>query len=220
MEMTFNQHPTLICSLPRLPGDFEQPYLPISRPRLESRLSMLTEAEQEIIKLLERFWRWEATPVDENPQELYTELLRRCSAPGLRECLEVLADIRLLSVALRARKAGKKIDAPLGRWGPTVLRNWELPDFGLGLRFPWLAEIETFLNKRQYLRAERKVCQTVWQEMSRIADRHYFDLAFIFTYLVRWDLINRWAVRDPKEALGRFNTLVKEVIGTYAGKIE
>ncbi|MCB2182414.1 MAG: DUF2764 domain-containing protein [Desulfobulbaceae bacterium] len=218
--MNLNQYQTLICSLPRLPADFEQPHVPISRPRLENRRQMLDEQDVEMLKTLERFWRWEGARDDEKPQALYEKLVEMSPDPGVLECVNVLADIRMLTAAVRSRIMKKKIDVQVGRWGAHIVRNWEVPDFGLSLRFPWLTEFRNLLENRQYTKAERKVCRIAWQEMAKVADHHYFDLPAFISYIVRWDLIRQWAVRDHDRGLERFNTLVEEAIGDYAGQIE
>jgi hypothetical protein len=220
MSMNLNQYPTLMCSLPPLPAEFEQPHVPISRPRLEDRLQMLADWEVDMIRTLEKFWRWKSESDGEKPSDLYEKLIGMSHKTELLECINVLADIRMLTVAVRSRILKKKIKYPVGQYGPHIIRNWQVPDFGLGLRFPWLTEFRNQLENRRYAEAERKVCRLVWQEMAKIADRHHFDLSAVIAYLVRWDLINRWAVRDLDKGLDRFNTLVKEAIGDYAGQIE
>lgn len=213
------QYPTLICSLPRLPADFEQTHVPISRPRLENRLQMLEEPDAALIHTLECFWRWEFYRPDRPPAKLYAELLAMTADAGLLECIDRLTDIRVLTVVVRARLLNQKMAQPPGRWGAHITRNWRLADFGLGRRFPWLPEFRQLLENKQYTRAERQLCRTVWQEMKRVADWHQFELPAVISYLVRWDLINRWAVRDYARGVNRFNTLVEEAIGDYAGQI-
>jgi hypothetical protein len=216
--MALNQHATLLCSLPRLPADFEQPHVPLSWPRMENRLRMLDADEVRLLATLGAFWRWELARPDHDPVRLYEELLALGQDDdGLLECVETLADIRMLTVAVRAKAMDRTVAAAVGRWGAHVLRHWQLPEFGLGLRFPWLAEYGHHLENRQYAQAERTACRVIWQQMAAIADRHYFDLVAIIAYLVRWDLISRWAARDSEAGRDRFHTLVKEALGDYAG---
>mgnify|MGYP001064687674 CR=1 FL=1 len=210
--------PTLVASLPRLPSDFEQPHVPISRPRLENRLQMLPEEELELVRLVDGFWRWEYQ--EREGPDIYAAMVSRIDNPAVLECIQVLADIRMLTVAVRARLRGGKPEAVVGRWGEHILRNWQTPDFGLVLRFPWLTEFRGLLENKDYAGAERRVCRIVWHEMARAAENHYFDLTVIISYLVRWDIINRWAVRDHARGVDRFTALVKEAIGDHAGKIE
>jgi hypothetical protein len=107
----------------------------------------------------------------------------------------------------------------VGRWGEHIVRNWQTPDFGLALRFPWLPGFRDLLEKKDYAGAERLLCRITWQAMARAAEHHYFDLTVIICYLVRWDIINRWAVRDRARGIDRFTTLVKEAIGKHAAEI-
>jgi hypothetical protein len=181
---------------------------------------MLGDRDGELIRTLERFWRWEFCGVDTPPQNLYDRLVAMSGDPELLECIEILTDIRMLTVAVRSKILNKKISRPAGRWGAHIVRNWSVPDFGLSVRFPWLTEFRALLENKQYTQGERKVCHVVWREMARIADGHYFDLPALIAYLIRWDLVNRWAVRDPDSGCNRFDTLVEEAIGDNAGQIQ
>lgn len=219
--MALNQHATLLCSLPPLPVDFEQPHVPLSWPRMESRVRMLDPHEIKLLGTLADFWRWEFAQHSRQPSRLYEKLLEMSNGnDGLRQCLMVLADIRMLTVAVRAKAMEMRLDTAVGRWGDHVRRNWQVPDFGLSRRFPWLTDYGRHVEQKRYTEAERKACQVIWREMARVADYHSFDLAAIIAYLVRWELISRWAARDGAAGRQRFNTLVEEAIGDYAGKID
>ncbi len=210
---------TLIASLPPLPLDFEQAGLPINRPRLESRLDMLSDRDREIIARLERFLRWERRPdqhTDRAAIAAYEGIVADIEYPLAREIVTTLMDIRIIVAALRRRRHELASIEPVGSWGRHIVRNWQRTNFGLGVRFPWLEPLRLALVENKVMEAHHLVTSIIWDYLRKLADRHYFDFEAVMLYLVRWDVLSNWIKQDRDRGRERFKQLTREVMGGYA----
>lgn len=210
---------TLIASLPPLPLALEQAGLPINRPRLESRLDMLSDWDREIIVRLEKFLRWERQPdrhSDRAVMAAYGKIIADIEYPLARRIVATLMDIRIIVAALRRRRRNLPPLEPVGNWGRHIVRNWQRPDFGLGVRFPWLDRLRLDLEENRVGEAHRLIITEIWGYLRKLADRHYFDFEAVMLYLVRWDVVNGWIRQDPEQGRARFNQLAREAMGQYA----
>jgi hypothetical protein len=210
---------TLIASLPPLPLTPEQAGLPINRPRLESRLGMLSDRDRVIIEQLEKFLRWERRPDQHSDRAVmatYARIVADIEYPLAREIVTTLMDIRIIVAALRRRRRNLPPLEPVGSWGRHIVRNWQQPNFGLGVRFPWLDRLRLDLEEDKVMEAHRLIIAEIWDYLRQLADRHYFDFEAVMLYLARWDVVNNWIRHDPEKGRARFNQLTREVLGQYA----
>ena len=97
-----------------------------------------------------------------------------------------------------------------------IARHWSHPDFRLGGRFPWIAEVDTLLSGNSLGELERKVVDIVWQYVGRLSEPYHFTFEAVVIYLIRWELVYRWTQRDAEVGRQRFDQLVTEAMGEYA----
>lgn len=216
------QYITLMASLPEMPPGFEVERVPISLPRLKGRLTMLTWRDQALVRRFMRFvglenHRWDRK--DEDVLLEYEEILGEMESPFVRDLVVQLADIRMLVAAVRRKlKNGTPPEIMVGKLADRIVHNWQKPQFGLGTRFPWLAELTGLLAENHVRAAERLLNSILWQKLYNLSQYHLFDFEALAVYLARWNIVHNWVTgRDRDEGRRRLDQLVEEAMGKYAG---
>jgi len=199
----------LLTSLPALPRHFEQPVQPISRLKLTTRLRMVEPGDKEILQLFIQF-------LDGNKdEEIFVkdyDLLQSLLTGSASSVLLDIADIQMISGALRARIGGQQAPRAIGRFGDYIRRNFPEADFGLGRRFPWLHDLDLLLQQNDSQGAMRKISRQRWQVATQNIQEHGFDLEAMMLYLVRWHTLSVWALRNPDTGRTIFTTFIEETI--------
>jgi len=209
---------TLLTSLPAMPADFRQPHLPISRPRLEDRLSMLDRDSLAFVDLLFSLMAFDTSAAehcDPERQVLFEKIHEAMPDQAIRRQIDFLIDSWDIAAALRARQHKKQPPLMLGQYAGHIRRFWQHPQFNLGLRFTWINTVVQLLKNDRIVQAENEIYQAVWQMVRQQTEQHYFSMSALITYLIQWHLISRWSARDEKTGAKRFTSLLAEAIDGY-----
>lgn len=214
---------TLVTSLPYLPRFDRADRLPINWDRLQERLKMLDPGDAEAAGALIGFLRWDR----QSPAETHTkpgadldQIEEMMRDRRLRAVLEFPIALRTILSALRRRRRGLAGPKPgerwgLGRWVEYVERNWDEPDFGLGVVLPWVARARECIETGDMLALDHLLMGLVWDQVGRLTEGHEFEFRGVLAYLVKWDILQRWLSRDKKKAGARIEELLTEVIGEH-----
>lgn len=214
----------LVASLPYLPPLFAANKPPVSRERLESRLGMLDDEDRrELTKIedLMRFARLSLDTTDSEVIERAERVIPEIRSERLRQVATWRMEIRTVVAALRRRMAGSSPAKTherwgYGRWVNHIEKNWTRPDFGLAFAVPYVVRFQQLIEQRDALGMERALLGTVYKELARVSDAHHFDFESVVLYVLKWDIIARWARYDKQRAQERFDRLVGEGLGEYA----
>ena len=210
---------TLVSSLPLLPHFSEAQWLPLSRKRLDQRLSMLSEEHAKQLHLAEDLIKWQRQPISRTTEQVagqFRRALPLITHPALREFVEYRMAQRTALVALRRRRLGLPKPADdetwgVGPWLPLVKASWDRNDLGLGHLLPWLDEAGKLLSGGSALELERLLMDAVWTRLGRIAERSPFGFEPVIGFVFRWDILQRWMSYDAEKGSLRFKELVAEV---------
>lgn len=134
----------------------------------------------------------------------------------LREWSKCDRTIRNIVAATLARKQGVAIEAVVvGEDSVTesLLRS-SAADFGLRAELPYVeAIVSAVADERNFIEKERKIDNIRWAELSELATFDYFDLNAVIAYLVKVNMVARWAALDAKVGREMFDRLVAELDG-------
>ena len=134
----------------------------------------------------------------------------------LREWSKCDRTIRNIVAATLARKQGVTIEAVVvGEDSVTesLLRS-SAADFGLRAELPYVeAIVSAVADERNFIEKERKIDNIRWAELSELATFDYFDLNAVIAYLVKVNMVARWAALDAKVGREMFDRLVAELDG-------
>ncbi|HEU4616785.1 MAG TPA: DUF2764 family protein [Gammaproteobacteria bacterium] len=210
----------LVASLPALPPRVDG-RVPITPERLEMRLRMLHPDDAEEISRMYAVLGW-SQQFDEADDAAvvhrYGELMQRIRNPLARELLEYVFDVRMIAVALRARRLGLgPPSAGVGRWFEHVRRNFKDPDFKLRVPFFSIPEVDRMLAEGDLLELYRRyVLGATWEYLRKRADDYYFSFEAVVIYVARWNRMRMWQQLDAERGRARFEGLVEEALGEYA----
>ena len=218
---SLDQYTMLMTSLPQHSSLFVARHTPLSRIRLDQRLTMLEDADAEQLRLVldaEEWHRLQHVKNDADTVALARRNLTLIESPLLRTLVTDRLELRTVVSALRRRHRGDPVPAPhepwgFGRWMPIISANWNEPGFRLEPTYPWLSEAVKLLQQRDALGFERLILGTFWDHLGRATEDHFFDFEAVVIYVLRWDLIARWTSYDPQRAAQRFTELMDEGLG-------
>lgn len=214
----------LMTSLPHHVSILRCRQTPLSRIKLEQRLRALDEQDAEQLRLVAGtvHWLWlQSLDSDASVVELAQRNLERIEHPLLRELVTERLELRTVIAALRRRHRGEGPPHPgekwgFGRWVSHITTYWSDPAFRLERAFPWLPQARRLLDAGDSLELEKLLLTTLWDQLGRAAESHYFDFVAVVIYVLRWDLIARWTSYNTRDAAERFSGLLEEGLGDYA----
>ena len=218
----------LLSSLPYHGALFSARVTPLSRIRLQERMSLLQPDDLREVDAMSGLLDWYRHPVQKSDEEivkLAKQLIPELRSPFARELLSWRLEMRTLIAALRRRRNGGKVPSAgdqwgYGRWLAQIEKYWNEPYFRLEGVYPWLPEAAKFMERGDPVALERLMLETVWKFLQRMEEGHLFDYERVLIYLFRWDLVGRWTVADGEAAEARYAALVEEGLGQAAGNIE
>jgi hypothetical protein len=211
----------LVASLPALPDFRRARLLPMSRRRLEERLSLLHADDLEELMRAERLVSWHRQPVSRTTEQIvamYDEVMGDSHNGELRNVVELRMNTRTVMVALRLRRQGKS--APSGRWGTgpytrIIESRWTEAEFGLGAVYPWIPDAQAFLDQGDAMELEKLLMGQSWKNLSQVSDANPFGFEQVFAFAYKWDILHRWLSYDAEKARERFEELILEVTSDH-----
>jgi hypothetical protein len=215
--MTTRRYYQLVSGLPHLPYFRRAGRLPMSRRRLEQRLGLLEDDDRKDLASAASLIAWRRQPVNRTTAQvvtLYGRVMAGIRNEALRSVVRFRMDMRTVVVALRRRRKG--LGVPEGPWGVgpyvrMIETRWGETDFGLASVFPWIAEAQSHLDQGHAMELEGLMMDRSWHLMSAIADRAPFGFEEVFSFVLKWDILQRWLSYDAEKAHERFDQLIAEV---------
>ncbi|MGN6546402.1 MAG: DUF2764 family protein [Aureliella sp.] len=215
---TSRAYHTLIASLPALPSRFDVDRCPITWPRLEERLRMLEPEDQQTLTQLLDFLAWDRQPLERTDAQVvahHRKLVETLEHRMVREIVDQRIDMRLIISALRRRRLGLGPPTKIGQWADLVRRRWNQPQFGLQVRFPWIAEFDRMLDSGAADEMERLILSTQWRSYVRAAANYHFSFEAVLLYVARWGVVNRWTSRNPALGRERFEATLSKLLESH-----
>ena len=123
-------------------------------------------------------------------------------------------NLRNIAAAVAAREAGRAVrDVTVGG-GEIVeqLSRSSAADFGLRGELPYIdAVIAAVSDEKNIVEKERKIDAIRWSEAEEIAVFDFFNINYILSYLVKVNIVARWALLSPEVGRQMLNRLIKEL---------
>ncbi len=212
----------LVSSLPSSERLFVAKQPPLSRLRLEGRLSTLSLDDRAVLRRVEELMSWGSYEMsDKEPVAINRAktVLGNLESETLRAIIAERMDLRAVIAALRMRRA--KQDAPSNPWAlsrfiPHIRTNWSDPHFRLDNRLPWLREAVMLMEQQDPLGLERHILGVTFRQLNRHAARHQFDFEAVVIYVLKWNIFDRWARSDAAAAARRFEALAQDALGDFS----
>ena len=218
--MKQNEYYDLIASLPHLSDFTRAERSPISRERLRERLGMLLSEDRQTVEHIAAFLPWQRHPLERTDEEMITEykhLQALITDERVMDVVNIRIDVRTIIAALRRRTRGlpaprKGVQWGMGRWVLHIEDNWDDPDFKLSSVYPWISQAREYLSAGEPVQLEKLIMSVAWSRMDVLTGASNFEFEVVVSYLIKWDILNRWVGYNDDEARIRFEELMTEVM--------
>lgn len=197
----------------------------LSREELEQELKAPSRLPQGIARVVKAY----ADPEGEEAEEVdtsrrfettlfaaYYDACRRSRSRFLRAWSEFDRTLRNVLAALAARAASRPVEEVVVGGGDVAeqLQRSSAADFGLRGELPFIDSVIAAMNdEANLMEKERKIDLVRWEEASELATFDYFNINAILSYLVRINIVARWARLDAARGREMFNRLLAELDG-------
>ncbi len=197
----------------------------LSREELEQELKAPSRLPQGIARVVKAY----ADPEGEEAEEVdtsrrfettlfaaYYDACRRSRSRFLRAWSEFDRTLRNVMAALAARAASRPVEEVVVGGGDVAeqLQRSSAADFGLRGELPFIDSVIAAMNdEANLMEKERKTDLVRWEEASELATFDYFNINAILSYLVRINIVARWARLDAARGREMFNRLLAELDG-------
>ena len=197
----------------------------LSSEELDEELRQPSHLAEPIAKVIRAY----ASPESEDAEDmdltqpfakaLMAAYYKACEASKsrlLREWSKMDRTIRNIVAATVARQQGVAVDQVVVGEDSIVesLSRSSAADFGLRAELPFVEQlVAAVADERNMVEKERKIDNIRWAELSELTTFDYFDLNAVIAYLVKVNMVARWAALDAKVGREMFNRLVAELDG-------
>lgn len=147
---------------------------------------------------------------------VYYDACRRARSRFLRAWSEFDRTLRNVTAALAARAASRPVEEVVVGGGDVAeqLQRSSAADFGLRGELPFVDTVIAAMNdEANLLEKERKIDLVRWEEATELATFDYFNINAILSYLVRINIVARWARLDAARGREMFGRLLAELDG-------
>uniref|UniRef100_UPI004057484C DUF2764 family protein n=1 Tax=Alistipes sp. TaxID=1872444 RepID=UPI004057484C len=134
----------------------------------------------------------------------------------LREWSNFDRTVRNIVAATLARQQGVAVDTVVvGEDTITKsLSRSSAADFGLRVEVPFVEQlVAAVADEHNMVEKERKIDNIRWAELSELSTFDYFDVNAVIAYLIKANMVARWAQLDAKVGREMFDRLVSELNG-------
>ena len=197
-----------------------------SREELEQQLARPTALPQYVTEVLRAYADPEneeavgrvdlSLPIEHN---LFTAYYKACAESGcgyLRAWAEFDRTLRNVCAAYAARRSDKDVDNVVVGGGviAEALMRSSAADFGLKGELDYLDEVMAAVADEQNLvEKERKIDRIRWSMSDELAEKDYFNINTILSYLSKLNIVQRWFSLDERVGRAMYDELIASLSG-------
>ncbi len=176
-------------------------------------------AEQQDGEAQENEWAKGVNLEQSFERSLFEAYYEECALSGsrfLREWAAFDRTLRNISAVAVARAAGRAAASVTVGKGEVVeqLQRSSAADFGLRGELQYIDAVIAAVNDEQNIvEKEHKIDLIRWEQAVDLAARDYFDINAILSYLVRVNIVARWALLDPKRGRAMLDRIMADLDG-------
>lgn len=141
-----------------------------------------------------------------------------CTCPDklMAQWYQLNLDIQNILTALIARRQGWQLSKYIqgdGEVVETILEHSNARDFELGLEYDYVKELMQCAETEDPVEKERQIDALRWNWIEEQTFMEPFDINAVFSYLVRTEMLERWAQLDPELGRQRFTEIIENLRG-------
>lgn len=191
--------------------------------QLPSRMARVIKAyavaEQQDGEAQENEWAKGVNLEQSFERSLFEAYYEECALSGSRFLREwaafdrTLRNISAVAVARAASRAAASVTVGKGEVVEQLQRS-SAADFGLRGELQYIDAVIAAVNDEQNIvEKEHKIDLIRWEQAIDLAARDYFDINAILSYLVRVNIVARWALLDPKRGRAMLDRIMADLDG-------
>lgn len=190
---------------------------------LPSRMARVIKAyavaEQQDGDVAENEWAKGINLEQSFERSLFEAYYAECALSGsrfLREWASFDRTLRNIAAVAVARSVGRAATSVTVGQGEVVeqLQRSSAADFGLRGELQYIDAVIAAVNDEQNIvEKEHKIDLVRWEQAVELAARDYFDINAILSYLVRVNIVARWALLDPKRGRAMLDRIMADLDG-------
>lgn len=146
----------------------------------------------------------------------YYDYARKCPNAMMAEWYGLNFNILNILTALIARKQGWALEDYVQGDGDVVeaiLKQTNQPDFGLGTELDYVKDLMQTAETADPVEKERQIDALRWNWLEEKTFFEPFDITALFAYIVRTEILERWAILDPEQGRERFTQIIEDLRG-------
>lgn len=146
----------------------------------------------------------------------YYNYARECPNTMMAEWYDLNFNILNILTALIARRQGWTLADYVQGEGPVVealLKQANQPDFGLGTELEYVKDLVQAAETSDPVEKERLIDALRWNWLEDKTFFEPFDITALFAYVVRSEILERWALLDPEQGRERFTEIIENLRG-------
>ncbi len=195
----------------------------LSREEIEAELSEPTQTPSSIAKVIKAFASNDSEEAEEVDtastfeRALFEAYYSECAASSsrfIRDWSQTDRNLRNIAAAISARLLGISIDEVVVGEGDIAesLRRSSAADFGLRGELPYIdAVISAISDEPNIVEKEHKIDNIRWNEVDEASTFDYFNISAVMAYLVKLNIVARWALLDPIRGREMLDKLMHEL---------
>ena len=144
----------------------------------------------------------------------YYDYVRRSPNAMMAEWYELNFNILNILTALIARRQGWPLQTYVQGTGEVVdaiVAQSAQPDFGLSAELDYVAPLMRAADTQDPVEKERQIDALRWQWLEEKTFFQPFDITALMAYLVRTEIPERRALRDPEQGRQRFTQIIEDL---------
>lgn len=196
-----------------------------SREELEQQIAQPTTLPQYMTDVLRAYADPEgeeaesidvSLPIERN---LYAAYYKACAESGCRYVREWAAfdrTLRNVCAAYAARRKGQEVEGVVvGNDDITeALARSSASDFGLKGELDYLDEVMAAVaDEQNIVEKERKIDRIRWSMSDTLAEKDYFNINTILSYLSKLNIVQRWFALDERVGRAMYDELIASLSG-------
>ncbi len=146
----------------------------------------------------------------------YYDYARQCPNTMMAEWYELNLNILNILTAFIARRQ----EWPLADFvqgnnpvAEAILKQPNLPDFGLATELDYVRDLMQTAQTSDPVEKERQIDALRWNWLEERTFFEPFDITALFAYIVRSEILERWALLDPEQGRERFTQIIENLRG-------
>jgi len=146
----------------------------------------------------------------------YYDYARECPNTFMAQWYELNLNILNILTALIARKQGWSLNDYVqgsSYVAESILKQATQPDFGLGAELNYVKELMQAAESTDPVEKERQIDALRWNWLEERTFFEPFDITALFSYIVRSEILERWALLDPEQGRQRFTQIIENLRG-------